>query len=49
MRSHVKFEAHVGRKVYCTVDDYIADCKEVFKPNMHAYREAVKGTRQKKE
>jgi hypothetical protein len=44
-----RMEAHVGGKMYLSVDEYSEDAKSVFKPDLHGYREVVRGKRQKKE
>jgi hypothetical protein len=44
-----RMEAHVGGKMYLSVDEYSEDAKSVFKPDLHGYREVVRGKRQKKD
>jgi hypothetical protein len=44
-----RMEAHVGGKMYLSVDEYSEDAKSVYKPDLHGYREVVRGKRQKKD
>jgi hypothetical protein len=43
----LRVQANVGRKLYVNVEEYAGDLQQIFKPNHHGYREAIKGKTQR--